>query len=169
MRFTIFFFALTFLASCLPESQDDLTPIGPQGFQSNDDILPTVVPELRPLYLLFEEEAAKRGLDINLTELAITGNIVELGNNSVLGICRRAPGEPNRVAVDIDAWLNSTPEFREVIVFHELGHCALGREHLDDDVNGVCISLMNSGTSGCEIPLGDEEIREQYLDELFLN
>lgn len=162
------FFLLTFalLCSCLPEP--DTISFRPQGFQSDDEFFPTVVPDLRPLYILFEEEAAERGLDFNLTELGITGNIVELGDNSILGVCVREPGEYNRVAIDIDAWINSSPEFRELIVFHELGHCVLERDHFDDDVDGICVSIMNSGLSGCEFILDDEIVREEYLDELFL-
>ena len=164
MRQAIFLLLLVALTAC---SDDGLT--SPQvGFQSDDEFFPTVVPDLRPLYIAFEEEAALRGIDIDLTAEEVTGNIVQLGNNSTLGLCRRdVPGEPNRVAVDIEAWNNSSAAFREVIVFHELGHCVLGREHLDDQVDGVCISLMTSGLTGCEIILDDAQVRKEYLDELF--
>ena len=166
MRLTIYFLLIVLLSACSDEGANT----GQIGFQSDDEFFPTVTPELRPLYMAFEQEAALRGLTIDLTAEAVTGNIVQLGNNAVLGLCRSdVPGEPNRVAVDIEAWNNSSDAFREVIVFHELGHCILGREHLDAEENGVCISLMNSGLSGCEIILDDAQVRKEYLDELFLN
>ena len=165
MRKTLFFLLVVLFTACADEN---LSPS--QGFQSDDEFFPTVVPELRPLYQSFEQEAALRGITINLTAEAVTGNIVQLGDNSILGLCRSGvDGEPNRIAIDVDAWTNSSDAFREVIVFHELGHCVLGRQHLDDAENGVCVSLMNSGLSGCEIILDDAKVRAQYLDELFLN
>ncbi len=166
MRISILLILLTSFSSC---SDGSLTSTGLMGFQSDDEFFPTVTPELRPFYIAFEEEAAARGIQINLTAEGITGNIVELGHNSVLGICRRAPGEFNRVAVDVDAWENSSPAFRELIVFHELGHCALNRNHLDDHQNGLCQSIMHSGLTDCIVPLENPEIRKQYLDELFFN
>lgn len=168
MRLAVLFFLLFILASC---SNDDeiVATFGPQGFQSNEELFPTVTPELRPFYIAFEEEAASRGFDINLTQEEITGNIVPLGNMGVLGVCVRNDDEPNRVAVDQEAWTNGSQAIRELIVFHELGHCILNREHLDDEQDGVCVSIMTSSLDGCEISLEDEAVREAYLDELFFN
>ena len=87
----------------------------------------------------------------------------------VLGVCVRNDDEPNRVAVDQEAWSTASQSIRELIVFHELGHCVLNREHLDDEQDGVCVSIMTSSLDGCEISLEDEAVREEYLDELFLN
>lgn len=167
MRFTLLLFLFCSLASC---SEDDIVVTnGPNGFQSNEELFPTVTPELREFYVAFEEEAAERGFDIDLTAEEVTGNIVQLGNMGVLGVCVRSDEAPNRVAVDQEAWAAASPAFRELIVFHELGHCVLNREHLDDDNDGVCVSIMNSGLSGCEISLEESEIRTAYLDELFAN
>jgi len=168
MRFSILLFLLCFLASCAED--EPIVTERPQGFQSDEEIFPTVTPELRPFYVAFEEEAAERGFEINLTQEEVTGNIVQLGNMGVLGVCVRSDEEPNRVAVDQEAWAVASDEFKELIVFHELGHCVLNREHLDDeDANGICVSIMNSGLSGCELSLEDENLREEYLDELFFN
>ncbi len=167
MRIPILLFLLCMLASCVEDESVDTGR--PQGFQSDEALFPTVTPELRPFYIAFEEEAAERGLEINLTQEEVTGNIVQLGNMGVLGVCVRSDEEPNRVAVDQEVWSQASQELKELIVFHELGHCILDREHLDDDENGVCVSIMNSGLSGCEISLEDETTREEYLDELFFN
>lgn len=167
MRFILLIFIFCSLASC---GEDDIVATnGPNGFQSNEEIFPLVTPELRAFYVAFEEEAALRGFDINLTEEEVTGNIVQLGNMGVLGVCVRSDEAPNRVAVDQEAWAVASPAFRELIIFHELGHCVLDREHLDDDQDGVCVSIMNSGLSGCEISLENSELRSAYLDELFAN
>jgi hypothetical protein len=136
---------------------------------SDDEFFPTVVPELRPFYIAFEEAAAARGFDIDLTKEGVTGNIVELGNNAIAGVCVHRDDAPNRVAVDIGIWRSSSDAFREVIVFHELGHCVLGRDHLDEQQEGMCQSIMHSGLTDCKIPLDDSILREEYLDELFFN
>lgn len=166
MRISILILLATLIFSAC---SDEAPPSGLVGFESDEDLFPTVTPELRPFYIAFEAAAAERGIAINLTDEGVTGNIVQLGNNSILGVCRRSADEPNRVAVDIEAWNNSSEEFKEVIVFHELGHCVLGREHLDEQENGACLSIMHSGLTDCVITLGDEDIREEYLDELFAN
>ena len=163
----LFFFTIMTIMSC---SDTDLTSTSEsRGFQSDDELYPTVVPELRPFYMAFERAAAERGIDIDLTQEGITGNIVELGNNAIAGLCLRVPDAPNRVAVDIGIWNSSDNAYRELIVFHELGHCVLGRDHLDDHQNGTCQSIMHSGTTDCVTPLDDPALREEYLNELFFN
>ena len=53
------------------------------------------------------------------------------------------------------------------IVFHELGHCVLVRDHLDDaDSEGNCLSMMHSGLGDCEFRYNGST-RNVYLDELF--
>ncbi len=57
--------------------------------------------------------------------------------------------------------------FREFVVFHELGHCDLGRDHRDEAFdNGVCVSIMRSGLGDCR-DYYHPRTREGYLDELF--
>ncbi len=164
LRSSFFLFLIALFVGCSDdfESQSGLT-----GFMSDEELFPTVVPELRPFFIAFEEEAAKRGMSINLTEIGVTGNIVELGNNNVLGLCRHNVDEPNRIAVDISAWVDGSESLRELIVFHELGHCVLDRQHRDDAENGQCISIMHSGVTDCVTPLSDPRFRDEYLDELF--
>ena len=169
MRYSILFLLFSFLFASCGNDDEIVATNGPQGFQSNEALFPTVTPELRPFYIAFEEEAAARGIEIDLTQEEVTGNIVELGNMGVLGVCVRNDDEPNRVAVDDDAWAVADQALKELIVFHELGHCVLNREHLDDEQDGVCLSIMNSGLAGCELSLDDPIIREAYIDELFEN
>ncbi len=65
-------------------------------------------------------------------------------------------------------WLNASAMDKEFIVFHELGHCYLQREHLDTkDERGICTSIMSSGTSNC-VRLYTNQNRSDLIDELFL-
>jgi hypothetical protein len=45
-----------------------------------------------------------------------------------------------------DSWnVNPDPNFREALILHELGHCALDRGHRNDlDADGCAVSIMNA-------------------------
>jgi len=56
---------------------------------------------------------------------------------------------------------------KELIVFHELGHCFLQRGHREDALpNGACVSIMRSGIEDC-LDNYTSETRSFYIDELF--
>lgn len=54
------------------------------------------------------------------------------------------------------------PEF---LIYHELGHLLLKREHRDMEINGYAISLMH--TNAIIGQLENKELRKLYVDELF--
>ena len=116
----------------------------------------------------FEKEAFKRGFNIDLNVLGITGVISEISENGVAGTCQY--GEHiHHVTVDKSFWDNSSIGFREFVIFHELGHCVLGRGHDESSFsNGICRSIMRSGTGTCRDAYINE-YKDYYIDELFEN
>jgi hypothetical protein len=52
----------------------------------------------------------------------------------------------------------------ESVLFHELGHCVLGRQHLNDSRDNLPMSLMNKNAVPGSLYWSN---REYYLDELF--
>ncbi|MBT8228816.1 MAG: hypothetical protein KJO50_01055, partial [Bacteroidia bacterium] len=115
----------------------------------------------------FEREAEERGLKIDLVGLDITGIVQNIDDNGVAGTCQYG-SHIAHVTIDLSYWNNSSMLTREYVVFHELGHCALGRDHDESSFNnGICQSIMNSGLGHC-IPSYNNQNRERYLDELFL-
>jgi len=115
----------------------------------------------------FEAEAALRGVVIDYEALKITGDIRIIATPNVIGQCIHTEAEPNTVVVDKFYWDDADDLEKEFLIFHELGHCALGRGHLDDsDGQGHCISIMTSGTGACDI-VYTTMTREELLDELF--
>ncbi len=115
----------------------------------------------------FENEAALRGIDLDLIDLEITGAIENITEDGVAGTCQYG-AHLTHVTVDLPFWNRSSNLIREMVVFHELGHCALGRGHTEtENANGVCLSVMNSGTTNCRL-LYNQANRTFYLDELFL-
>ena len=122
---------------------------------------------LQPYFDRFEVEAAARGLTIDLVALKISGDIRLISASQVIGECIHTDKEPNTVVVDVVYWNGANDLEKEFLVFHELGHCALNREHIDDsDANGDCVSMMTSGTGLCHINY-TEATRDALLDELF--
>ncbi|MEO0896185.1 MAG: hypothetical protein AAFY71_07305, partial [Bacteroidota bacterium] len=130
---------------------------------------------IAPYVDLFEEEAAKRGLSLTINEL-----IVEFGTDlesssgdEAAGQCIISSNRNSipRIVLDTTSfnWTNNLSH-REILVFHELGHCVLDRlAHRDDQLNnGNFTSIMRSTGEqlyGAEL---NGFKRDYYLDELFL-
>lgn len=122
---------------------------------------------LIPYFLNFETEARRRGINVDLTDARIVGRMDQINEGNVIGTCSYNGHQPNLVTIDLNYWNRVGQLGREMVVFHELGHCFLGRGHLESAfLNGVCASLMNSGTSGCQVAYTATN-REAYVDELF--
>jgi hypothetical protein len=128
---------------------------------------PNVEKELWTFYSSFESEAEKRGLSIDLQDLQISGEIDEIQESGVAGRCQYGSAISNHITIDATFWRKASNSFKEFIVFHELGHCALFRGH-DESQNeqGLCLSIMRSGSGGC-FDAYSETNRAVYLDELF--
>ena len=123
---------------------------------------------LQPYFDRFEAEAALRGVTIDLVALRVSGDVRLIGTINVIGQCVHTEKEPNTVIVDVIYWNSANDLEKEFLIFHELGHCALNRDHIDDsDGNGDCVSMMTSGTGLCHINY-TESTREALLDELFM-
>ncbi|GJM28305.1 MAG: hypothetical protein DHS20C17_09400 [Cyclobacteriaceae bacterium] len=128
---------------------------------------PGVDAELKEYFQRFEDEAATRGINVDLAAIGITGVILEIDETHVLGRCSFPRAQPNRVTVDQTFWNRGSDLFREFVVFHELGHCFLLRSHLEDQLpNGACSSIMRSGNGTC-LDNYSSRTRNFYVDELF--
>ena len=132
-----------------------------------DKQYPNVDSRLWPFFEQFETEAKLRGFNVNLNLSAISGSIDPLEGEHVAGQCTYSSRNPNHVTVDDQFWSNSNDLFKEFIIFHELGHCFLGRGHREGAfANGVCKSLMRSGVEDC-LDNYRTTTRSAYIDELF--
>jgi hypothetical protein len=122
---------------------------------------------LQPYFDRFAAEAALRNVVIDFETLKISGTLGLIVIPQVVGQCVHNDKEPDKVIIDKNYWDGSDDLKREFLVFHELGHCALNRPHLDDaDSHGNCKSIMTSGTGLCQINY-TADTREALLDELF--
>ena len=129
---------------------------------------PNVDEQLVPYFERFQQEAAARGISVNLATAGIEGVVEEIDEQHVAGQCSyNRFNNPRLVTVDASFWRRSSNLFKEFIVFHELGHCYLNRGHLESSFsNGVCTSIMRSGVGDC-FDNYNQNTRDYYLDELF--
>ncbi len=138
-----------------------------QDFIEENEIVPVVIDEeLIPYFESFRAAAAIRGIQVDYDSARISGNLLMI-DDLATGQCFTASNGEKEVRIDVEYWNGADELAREFLVFHELGHCFLGRPHLDtENIRGICTSMMHSGTSGCR-NLYSNTTREDYLDELF--
>lgn len=120
----------------------------------------------------FIEEAASRGIELTVDDLVILFEEDLMVNGvSAAGLCQTG-GRKHTPTIKIDTTsLNWTLNLstKEQLIFHELGHCVLGRAHNDRRLgNSNYASSMR--TSGEQIygPVYSNFKRDYYLDELFV-
>jgi len=121
--------------------------------------------ELWSYFSSFENEAAERNIAIDLNDLGITAVVENISESGVAGTCQYGL-HVHHVTIDKPFWDRASTLLREMVVYHELGHCVLGLGHTEDDNDGTCLSIMNSGTTDCTVRYNQTN-RDYYLDELF--
>ena len=157
------------LGSCqIDDSLTDINP--PEEEEPEEDVIapyPGVDEALWVYFDRYEREGVLRGVTIDLRQAEITGVIEEIDGEGVAGQCTYGSHRSNHVQIDETFW-NRAPELlREFVVFHELGHCDLARDHREaTNPDGTCQSIMASGTGDCRDNYRFNT-RESYLDELF--
>ena len=142
---------------------------GLSGCQDKE-LLYSAPPELNAYVQIFLEEAAHRGKHIDLYAEGLVVNFGTLSRGKA-GRCR--PNDfPKQITIDSSQWEKLDAPQREVLVFHELGHCILNRDHNNDKLPfGECASLMDGndeeGSFVCSNNYYTSQWRKYYLDELF--
>lgn len=115
-----------------------------------------------PYVSVFEEHY---GNQVTFVDMVFTQQI----GGKVIGQCT-IPDQDKQfrrlIRIDRQVW-DLIPDYvREALVFHELGHCVLGRQHDDAvDDNGCADSLMHPYINVAVTCYKKE--RDKYLNELF--
>ena len=129
--------------------------------------------EFENYVIRFEEEASKRNLPINLHSQGLIIEFANLKDNQA-GLCHYE--NPIRIEVDKTYWqaISSTQGadlMKENLIFHELGHGILKRDHINTILeNGDWKSIMCGGTKVDNRPwnINYRGVRRNYyVDELF--
>lgn len=104
------------------------------------------------------------GHQLTGVSLGFTDVQVLAADPDVVGLCVE-DGAAREVWLDSQYWLDH-PECRESLVFHELGHCALGRGH-DDSVEDTGRPLSVMATKITKVCWAWPHYRHDYVEELF--
>ena len=133
--------------------------------------------EVIPFVEQFKAEALQRGQTLPVNDL-----IVQFGKTSAENICAVSLIRQNQtpvitISIDPNCWKSAYKEAKEALIFHELGHCILKRDHRNDRLpDGSYTSLMNLDDVGiyatCQYPIDNSPCdkrprRAYYIDELF--
>lgn len=91
---------------------------------------PFIHGEILPYVKEFESLYGKKTENISITFTSFLGS-------SVVGICQSYSKnggwyKGKVIKLDRDYWNESSESLKEILVFHELGHCELERDHEDD-------------------------------------
>lgn len=145
-----------FLLSC---QKDD------SNLQIDDE--PRIDEELQPLLDRFLLDAQSFGLDYtrDVAEMTIRFGALE---SNLAGLCEFSGGRFNEITIDRAWWRRANSLQKEWVMYHELGHCVLGRGHLNDlTARGTCVSIMHSGVGINCTAWYNSATRPRYLEELF--
>ena len=124
--------------------------------------------EFNPYVQTFVEEGNIRGvhLDKEAARMEVRfGNLAE----GTSGSCRKK-GRKSYIIIDSQIWRRLDSLQRQALIFHEMGHCLLERQHTHEELpRGECASLMveKRDTSTCYYNYYATEWRTYYWDELF--
>ena len=154
------FLFLVYFASCIEE---ELTAEELAASRT----YPGVDAALWPHFRALDDEAAKRGFTVDLARSNIVGTIEDIELNNVAGTCSYGGRQRHKdVVIDQRFWNRASHLYREYIVFHELGHCFLFRDHHEACFdNNTYVSIMRSGNGSCRDNYRTQT-RAYYLDEL---
>lgn len=122
--------------------------------------------EVRPYVIDFFSEAQKHGLNLNMEHFDFSISFTKLTGTD--GSCRFAN---KAIKLDSAAWRQNDDIYRRYLIFHELGHCILGRLHETTKTDcEECLSIMRGGQKEsffCNINLHSSRWWTFYLKELF--
>ena len=105
-------------------------------------------------------------IDIGFGELYLLHQNGGTPTHETIGLCMNF-FKPT-VVFDRRYWDHSTPIEREELVFHELGHCALNRDHIEGMDNLLGKSQPKSIMNPYILPADDYlRMRDYYISELF--
>ena len=144
-------------------------------YACEEEPMETIDQDLLPYVERFIFEANERdyrnsdGNPLSIDSLDIEITFTNISDPAVIGRCQRDEnGVSQAIAIDPVYWKQSEELVKEYIMFHELGHCVLSRNHTTDaDANNICLSIMEPGTGELCMSNYTTSTRANLLDELF--
>lgn len=115
-----------------------------------------VDPEFEPYVELFLEHANIPSINVDMYFNDQTGNVI--------GVCKKR-GNDRNIEIDGDWWSTASDLDREILIFHELGHCVLDQGHRDfqlpDGCGGSVMGTYHIGAYCYDLHY------DHYIEEMF--
>lgn len=157
LRLTVTIFFLSIVIACNDDYDEELKAIDNQ-----------IDNRLYEYFENFKEEAALRNIEVDYEKMNIGGTLENIADQGIVGQCQTYQNGNKAIVIDAQYWNKVSALQKEFLVFHELGHCVLDRDHLNEvGADGNCFSIMNSGTA-CKLDY-TVKTRAALLEELFTN
>jgi hypothetical protein len=126
---------------------------------------PIIDSEFSGIVQFFQVQAANYGVSPDFNNLTMSF-VEKLPKKNWIGLCQSTIASPSRfLSIHKAYFMHTTPEQQYTLVIHELGHCTLGRDHVEGYLpNGCPKSIMHpsDGLFGCFF-----KDQDYYLRELF--
>lgn len=121
--------------------------------------------EFNPIVQSFVYEARQRGHLVDLTNLSMTfGKIRSKKGDKTVGYCVRDFMGGMVIKIHTPTWKEMGPYQQEELIFHELAHCIMGRDHCSVKDKDGPISILYPKILSEKYY---KEKREELVDELF--
>ncbi|WP_338870244.1 hypothetical protein WBJ53_22240 [Spirosoma sp. SC4-14] len=147
------------------------------GCHSNEPAAKTysVATDIEPYVQSFRDELKKRNLAIEVDNIIVAFDTGQ-SHDDVCGSCLLQSGQTPRITINSNdfCWAKASINERECLIFHELGHCLLGRGHQTKRFpNQAYVSLMNPDDRAiyapCQYPIGNDICDKRYRRDYYLN
>jgi ABC-type dipeptide/oligopeptide/nickel transport system ATPase component len=136
------------------------------GAQATQTHTPTVAidSQFQSVVDEFTTEAQAQGTPVTITDLIVQA--VPSMSGETMGDCTQDPSGAMSPTVQISQiiWDSLDTDAQQELMYHELGHCLLNRDHSSDTNNNLPVSIMSPVFFGSAIY---DANKAQYLYELF--
>lgn len=113
--------------------------------------------ELLPYVKLYQQDKKKYLGRSNIRDITMT---FFSASNQVVGTCTRYNSGYRLIEIDPVFWFfNASEDERILLMYHELGHCDLNKEHNDSSIRIMNTYMMNPGTFAAN--------KDYYIEQLF--
>ena len=131
-------------------------------FSTSNEIFDTYVKK-------FEDHAKIKTGNMNYKVIDIPINFGDTENDQFVGVCFTYSDGKKEIIIKADWWNRVSTSSKESLIFHELGHCALDRDHNEDvieNTNGEVIraSIMHPAIVSAQ---HYSHFYDGYIHELF--
>ena len=138
--------------------------LGTSACGSNNLNNGTIDAEFAPYVERFQQMAMNSNVAVSMNSLSVIFGQPSGARQNAVCLTHTLSFE-KKILIRTSTWEEMDELAREALIFHELGHCLLGRPHTSAvDAHGIPLSMMSPWTMSSSTYSAR---REDYLSELF--